>query len=102
MHLFVLEKVFNASNWGEMWTWQGIQRVEEICWICVELCVVRLPSVGTDLLITLSAPSKTNPHHDEESSAMAVANGNDNRAAFLKVFQQVISSSQIRDWSLFV
>lgn len=50
----------------------------------VELAVVRLPQVQTDLLLTLSRTKET---PDTELSTD---------------FQQVLSTLQIRDWSLFV
>jgi hypothetical protein len=65
----------------------GQPRQQEVRTIRIELCVIRLPSQRTDLLITLSTPSEGNPQ-----AAPAHAT---------ETFQQIISSFQIRDWSLF-
>jgi hypothetical protein len=64
----------------------GNRRQQEERWIRVELCVIRLLSVGTDLLITLSTPCEQNP---QESSSTTTT------------FQQVVSTFQILDWTLF-
>ena len=85
-------KGFQRVKLGRDVDMAGNPRVQEIRWICVELCVVRLPSVGTDLLVTLSTPSETNPQDEEEGN---------NNAVFSEAFQQAISSLEIRDWSLF-
>jgi Ran-interacting Mog1 protein len=69
----------------------GNPREQEIRGICVELCVIRMPSVGTDLLITLSTPTGTAWSHNNGAAATSWSNE----------FQLIISSFQIRDWSLF-
>jgi hypothetical protein len=51
--------------------------------IRVELCVIRLPMQSTDVIITLSTPTIMPTSNDEIS------------------FVQILSSFQIRDWSLF-
>ena len=63
---------------------------QEVRWIRVELCVLRLTAQETDLLITLSSPSETNPQEEAQQTQ-----------GFSDVFQQVITSFQIHDWSLF-
>jgi hypothetical protein len=67
----------------------GNPRRQEVRWIRVELCVIRLPSVGTDLVITLSSPSEPNP---QETTAGPPPT---------EIFTQILSTFQIRDWSLF-
>jgi Ran-interacting Mog1 protein len=56
-------------------------------WVTVELCVLRLPDVGTDLLITLSQPTD---HSDEAESA-----------SFSQTFLRAVQTFQVRDWKLF-
>jgi len=56
--------------------------------IRVDLCAIRLPSVRTDLLVTLSTPV---------TAAAVTSGGNDND----ETFRQVLSSFRIVDWSLF-
>jgi Ran-interacting Mog1 protein len=56
-------------------------------WLRVDLCVIRLPHVQTDLLVTLSAPSESNLHQGVEQTASC--------------FHEILSSIRIRDWGLF-
>lgn len=67
----------------------GNPRTQEILWVLVELCLIRLPSVETDLLITLSTPNEPNP---QEGTLQHQATND---------FQQALTSFQIRDWRLF-
>ena len=60
--------------------------------ILVEVCVVRLPAVSTDLLLTLSRRKPT----DETKQAVLGDN-----ADLGPVFRRIISSFRIRAWSLF-
>jgi Ran-interacting Mog1 protein len=64
------------------------QLQEQIQWLQVELCVIRLPSVETDLLISLSHPISRSDTCTTED-------------ALSEIFRQVITSFRIRDWSLF-
>lgn len=56
-------------------------------WVTVELCVLRLPDFGTDLLITLSQP---NDHFDETESV-----------SFGQTFLRAVETFQVHDWNLF-
>jgi hypothetical protein len=70
----------------------GYQRVQEIQWILVELCVFRIPEVETDLLITLSTSLQNEP--------MDIA-FNSMKLRFSDEFQHVISSIRVCSWDLF-
>lgn len=65
----------------------GNPRIQEVRVVDVELCVIRLPAVQSDVLITLSTPSQLHPQ--------------DNSSAPSNVFRDALASFQIRDWSLF-
>jgi Ran-interacting Mog1 protein len=65
----------------------------EIGWATIELCVLRLPRVQTDLLVTITRPL-TNPNEEPR----AFANGSRPWSA---EFQRILSSMQVRDWGLF-
>ena len=80
------QKVAMGSD-TDIW---GNPRQQEIRLIRVELCVLRLPSVQTDILVTLSSPSEPNP----QDSTVASLQPTD-------TFQRVLSTFLIRDWSLF-
>jgi len=58
-------------------------------YIDVELCVLRLENVETDLLITLSAPRR------ETNRGGGVG------AELSNVFKEILTSLNIQDWSLF-
>jgi hypothetical protein len=62
----------------------GNPRVNPIIDVEVELCVIRLPQVTTDLLVTLSR-TKSAPARTELSEE----------------FKRILSTLQIRDWDLF-
>lgn len=65
----------------------GQPRPRDPRWILIELCVVRLPQVPTDLLITLSQPSyEANPQQP---------------LAFSSTFLRVVMTLHIHDWGLF-
>ncbi|GAX14929.1 hypothetical protein FisN_12Lh369 [Fistulifera solaris] len=71
---------------------QGRERVpqpSDPIWIHVELCAIRLPTVSTDILITLTSPAASNPQAD----------GNGTKPSLQ--FQAILASFCIRDWSLF-
>jgi hypothetical protein len=65
----------------------GNPRLRRPHWVTVELCVMRLPHVGTDLLITLSQP-KEDPNEAESLS-------------FSQPFSHTVETFQVRDWNLF-
>jgi hypothetical protein len=66
-------------------------RNQEIRWTCIELCVLRLPRVHTDLLVTITRPLP-NPN---------LLPGVDSSLSWSEAFQRVISSFKIRNWGLF-
>jgi hypothetical protein len=61
---------------------------QEIRWVKVELCVLRLPEVTTDLLVTLSSTVQ-GPPPPQATDTFSVA------------FTGALSTLQIRDWTLF-
>lgn len=65
----------------------GNPRTQQVQSIRVELLAIRLPSVGTELLITLSTPS--NEHSQETISHPT------------DTFVRILGSFQIQDWTLF-
>lgn len=81
---------------------------QEIQTIRIELCVIRLPNVGTDLLVSLSKPILKISNTDEKSgnsnsdnTDSALQNEPITEQSWSDVFQCVLSSFQIRDWELF-
>lgn len=66
----------------------GYPRSQEERHVRLELGLVRLPSVQTDLLLTLSTPCAPNPK--ESASPEQSAD-----------FRTILTTLQIRDWSLF-
>ena len=72
----------------------GNPRQQKVRMVHVDLGVIRLPQQGTDILITLSTPSESNPQQDGDPLVSTPGMSN--------VFQQIISSFNIRDWGLFV
>lgn len=71
---------------------------QEIRWTCVELCVLRLARVETDLLVTVTKPM-ANPKEPPPMEAAAI--GSASVASWSEPFQRSLSSMQIRDWQLF-
>lgn len=65
----------------------GQHRPRDPRWILIELCVVRLPQVATDLLITLSQPSC-------EANARQPL-------SFSSTFLQAVTTLHIHDWGIF-
>lgn len=59
-------------------------------WLRVDMCVIRLPHVQTELLVTLSTPTESNP----QQGAAALEQSADD-------FYEIISSLRILDWGLF-
>mmetsp|Transcript_14222 Transcript_14222/g.24305 ORF Transcript_14222/g.24305 Transcript_14222/m.24305 type:complete len:223 (-) Transcript_14222:105-773(-) len=86
--------------------------------IHIEMCILRLTVVETDLLITLSVPTTTattsrSSNNEQEATTKNMdidEGGNGNTTTFggtigdkqySNVFQQILKSFQIKDWSLF-
>lgn len=67
----------------------GNPRQQDVRHICIELCVIRLPHVHTDVLVTLSTPSAANPHDDTDAPHRH------------DTFRRMASTLQVRNWSLF-
>jgi hypothetical protein len=65
----------------------GNPRTQQVQSIRVELCAIRLPSVGTELLITISSPGDGNL---QETSSQPT-----------EAFARILGSFQIQDWTLF-
>ena len=63
-------------------------------WVDIELCALRLKDVETDLLITLSIPRKEEKNRSSGDSRN-VAGVDD------EIFKQILTSFNIKDWSLF-
>jgi Ran-interacting Mog1 protein len=84
---------------GREFDMAGNRRHQEVHWIRIEICVIRLPHVGTDLLVTLSTPSNASLH---QSNTIAATNGDvDICDEPTDLFRQIMSTLRIRDWSLF-
>lgn len=64
---------------------------QEHRWTYMELCVLRLPRVDTDLLVTITKPL---PNPNEPPGAESALSWSDS-------FQRIVSSIKIRDWELF-
>ena len=82
---------FQRAVLGREFDIAGYRREQEIRWIQIELCVLRLPSVQTDLLVTLSTPAESNPQDISSASP----------ARSSQLFASVLSTFQIRNWALF-
>lgn len=68
---------------------ENVSRPSEPIWINVELCAIRMPSVSTDILITLSSRTATNPQDNSNGPTPSV------------LFLEILRSFQVRNWSLF-
>jgi hypothetical protein len=66
----------------------GNPRTQQVQSIRVELCAIRLPSIGTELLITLSSPSDENFQETNISQST-------------EAFARILGSWKIEDWTLF-
>jgi hypothetical protein len=64
-----------------------------INWTFIELCVLRLPRVKTDILVTISKPESN--YNVEPPVAM------NSVISWSADFQKVLSTIQVRDWGLF-
>jgi hypothetical protein len=74
----------------------GNPRVQEIRWVTLELCVVRLEQVETDLLVTITKPIlASNPNEPLEEACSRIG------TTFSPEFSRVVWSLNVRDWSLF-
>jgi hypothetical protein len=60
---------------------------EDRVWVRVELCVIRLKNVETDVLVTLSTPSPNGP--DIEATVLS------------PFFLSIVSTLEVKDWGLF-
>jgi hypothetical protein len=67
----------------------GNPRQQEERSVRVELCLIRLPSIQTDILLTLSTPCSQNPLENEDEQI----HGN--------TFQIILSTLSVVDWTLF-
>ena len=72
-------------------------------WIDVDICVLRLPVVQTDLLITLSTPQQLLLRRQQQKQNDVIQSDADVGSAELysPLFRQVLSTFHIKDWSLF-
>ena len=68
---------------------RGVQRLAEGARLHVWMAVVRLPRVGTDLVVSISRPVA-------DTAAEGVAATED-----LELLRAVVASLEVRDWSLF-
>ena len=66
-------------------------------WVRIDLCAIRLPSVDTDILVTLTTP--TTPTTGEPQSSSSSSSAPLERLDDL--FANVLRSVRIIDWSLF-
>jgi hypothetical protein len=69
---------------------------QEEKFIRVDLCVIRLPSVSTDLLVTVSTPTANDPPNENSNVQQQ-----QQPVATSEVFREVLSTLEIRDWGLF-
>ena len=81
---------FQRVAMGREFDIAGNRRQQEVRWIQVELGVVRLPSVLTDVLVTLSTP--TSEVNQQKTNATDVR---------VSVFRSVVATLEVRDWGLF-
>jgi hypothetical protein len=77
---------------GRAFDFNGNLRPQEERFVRVNLCLIRLPSVQTDILLTLSQPCG---RHHPENVGMST-NAQD------AAFQAILASLNITDWSLFI
>jgi hypothetical protein len=83
---------FQRVEMGRKFDMRGNLRNQPVQWILVELCVIRLPHVGTDLLVTLSTPLDNEPI--DSVRAMLDLTLSDK-------FLHILSTLKIFDWGLF-
>eukprot|EP00550_Attheya_septentrionalis_P003621 CAMPEP_0198301290 /NCGR_PEP_ID=MMETSP1449-20131203/51021_1 /TAXON_ID=420275 /ORGANISM="Attheya septentrionalis, Strain CCMP2084" /LENGTH=223 /DNA_ID=CAMNT_0044003329 /DNA_START=21 /DNA_END=692 /DNA_ORIENTATION=+ len=62
---------------------------EDRVWVRVELCVIRLKNVETDVLVTLSTPSPNGPDTGTEATVLS------------PLFLSIVSTLEVKDWGLF-
>ena len=66
---------------------------KDMHWTFIELCVLRLPRVKTDLLVTMTKPALNGIVGPPAAMNSGVSWSAD--------FQKVLSTIQVRDWGLF-
>ena len=59
--------------------------------------LVRLPQVGTDILVTLNNPIQIHPDSSTSSAAGAQPSADET----MRVFRQILGTFAILDWNLF-
>jgi len=64
-----------------------------MCWMFIELCVLRLALVETDLLVTVTRPSS----NSVDESPPVPSSG----CPWTTDFQHILATLQVRDWELF-
>lgn len=71
-------------------------------WIDVDICVLRLPVVQTDLLITLSTPQQQLRRQQQKQNDEIQTDADVGSAElYSPLFRQVLHTFHIKDWSLF-
>ena len=76
----------------------GNPRQQEIRWVLVELCVLRLVEVDTELLVTITKQVPTsNPNEPIEAASTRIGNNN----TFSQDFLRIVSTLNIQEWGLF-
>ena len=81
-----LQKIAKGQDYD---VFGNLQKSQEASWVSVELGLLRLDNVKTDLLVTLSSPNESNPQ-DTTTTATTSA-----------LFRSIFCSLRIRDWGLF-
>jgi Ran-interacting Mog1 protein len=69
-------------------------------WLRIDLCVIRLPHVQTDILVTLSAPSTDESSNNPSQQQGATSQLREHKQSS-SCFHEIISSLRIHDWGLF-
>lgn len=95
----VPDSCFKCLVAGRMWAVKGRQGAEASNAVQVLMAVIRLPNVGSDLLITLHTPMFIS-----SASAAAAHAGSGEKQLHLEapqLMQQVLRSFKIVDWGLF-
>lgn len=70
-------------------------------WINVDICVLRLPTIQTDLLITLSTPHKEEKCDTTIPSSCKSEDMHSVSDQYGSFFQEILKTFNINDWSLF-
>ena len=69
----------------------GNPRIQEERFLRVDLCAIRLPSVETDLLVTLSTPTTSLESSPQGPEGVQMSS----------LFESILATLKIRDWNLF-